>query len=108
MGWKHREAKRKKRAAVARCRKESRESGSSSGKWWLTIVTRKTCCANPACGGTLRVGAEMVFRKVPQEALCVACADRARTPYRPSAEWEKHRRARAKRGGAWMREKTMG
>jgi hypothetical protein len=106
MAWKHREAKRKQRAAIARDRTEARKSGSSSGRWWLTIVSRTTCCANPECRGILRVGGEMVFRKVPQEALCVACADRAGIRYRPSARWEGTRRATVTRGAAWMREKT--
>jgi hypothetical protein len=46
----------------------------------------------------------MVFRKVPQEALCVACADRAEIRYRPSARWEKSKRVKVKQGAAWMRE----
>ena len=104
MAWKHRQAKRKKRAAIARDRKTSRTTGSPSGKWWLTIVTRKTCCANPACGGILREGGEMVFRKVPGATLCVPCADRAGISYRPSRRWEQSRKVRVRRGAAWMRE----
>lgn len=102
MGWKRREAKRKKSAAVVRAQQASRMSGSSSGKWWLTIVRRTTCCANPDCHGILRAGGEMVFRKVPQEALCVPCAARVGISYRPSAAWEQKR----KRGAAEMRQKT--
>ena len=97
MAWKHRQAKRKRRAAIARDRKKSRTTGSSAGKWWLTIVLRKTCCANPACRGILRVGGEMVFRKVPGQALCVACADRTGIRYRPSHRWEQNRIAQRKR-----------
>jgi len=108
MAFKHREARRKKRAAIARDQKEARRSGSASGKWWLTVVKKKTCCANPDCRGILRVGGEMVFRKVPQEALCVPCADRAGIDYRPSLAWEKTRRVKARRGPTWMREKTSG
>jgi hypothetical protein len=39
----------------------------------------------------LRVDAVMVFRKVPLEALCVVCADRAGIRYRPSRRWEASR-----------------
>ena len=46
----------------------------------------------------------MVFRKVPLEALCVACADRAGISYRPSARWEQSRRVKVRKGAAWMRE----
>ena len=103
MGWKHREAQRKKAAATARARKESRKSGSSSNRWWLTILQSKTCCANPACHGILRPGAEMVFRKVPEEALCVACADRAAIRYRPSVRWEQNRKAERDGGRGALR-----
>lgn len=96
MAFKHREAKRKKRAASARERASVRASGGSD-RWWLTLVTQTTCCANPACHGILRVGAEMVFRKVPQAALCVACADREGIHYRPSGPWERSRRVKGRR-----------
>jgi hypothetical protein len=96
MAFKHREAKRKKRAATRRDQREARASGSSAAKWWLTIVQKDLCCANVRCRRVLRVGDEMVFRKCPQEALCVACADRAGIYYRPSVPWEEARRRRRK------------
>ena len=96
MAWKHREARRKKRAAIARDQKRSRGSGAMSEKHWLTLVSRTTCCAR--CAGVLRPGREMVFRKVPQEALCVICADAdPQISYRPSARWEQARKPQAKR-----------
>ena len=108
MSYKSREAKRRKRAALntaqqgqARDRK-ARRPASTPGKWWLTITSRVTCCAR--CAGILREGREMVFRKVPQEALCVACADRAGIHYRPSARWEQSRRVKVRKGPAWMHE----
>jgi hypothetical protein len=88
MGWKHREAKRKKQAAARRAQQEARASGSSARKWWLTIVSKDVSSANVQCRRVLRVGAEMVFRKLPQEALCITCADRAGIYYRPSVRWE--------------------
>lgn len=98
MGWKHRQRKRMKQAAVSRDQRAARISGSSSGKWWLTIVTSATCCANPDCHGTLRVGREMVYRATPRAALCVPCADRAGLRYRPSARWEKARKTKRSSG----------
>lgn len=97
MGFRQREKKRKKKAAVALAQAESRRSGSSSGKFWLTLVTQKTCCAK--CGGILVVGREMVYRAQPREALCVACADGRGVFYRPSVRWEKETlRRRRSRG----------
>jgi hypothetical protein len=114
VSFKQREARRKKRAALARDRVESpgkaRHLHTVPGKptaaerWWLTLVTKKTCCANPACRGILREGREMAFRKVPQEALCVACADRAGISYRPSARWEQSRNVKVRKGAASMRD----
>ncbi len=46
----------------------------------------------------------MVFRKVPQEALCAACADRAGISYRPSVRWEQSRNVKVRKGAAWMRD----
>jgi hypothetical protein len=85
VGFKQRERKRRKRAAIDAARVASRRSGSSSALWWLTLVRSDTCCAR--CGGVLRVGREMVYRASPREARCVFCADGL--SYRPSARWER-------------------
>jgi len=92
MGFKQRESKRKKRAAVAASQRTARESGSSARKWWLTLVTKDTCCAR--CAGVLRAGREMVYRHAPREALCLPCAEADGLCYRPSVRWERARRAR--------------
>jgi hypothetical protein len=60
-----------------------------AGRWYLTIVKRKTCCANPACGGILEIGREMVYRHTPREALCKSCADERGIKPRVSTSWEK-------------------
>jgi len=91
MSWKHRQAKRKKRAAVLRDQRQARASGSSSPKWWLTLVSQNTCCANVSCRRPLRIGNEMVYRAKPRTALCVACAQESRLFYRPSRVWENSR-----------------
>jgi hypothetical protein len=98
VGFKARERKRRRRAAgmaagaKGREQRRSRSSGSSAGKWWLTIATRKGCCANVGCGVILKEGAEVVYRHSPMETLCVRCADRAGHRYRPSLRWERARR----------------
>ena len=74
--------KRMKIAAIAR----NARAGAGC-RYWLTIVSRTTCCAH--CGGMLRKGREMVFRKQPQDAVCVACATREGISYRPSDRWER-------------------
>lgn len=102
MGYKARERKRRRRAAGqqagARNREQrrSRQSGSSSGKWWLTIATRKGCCANIGCAAILKEGAEIVYRHSPMETLCVRCAERHPEAhrFRPSVAWEKAFRKR--------------
>lgn len=93
MGFKQREKKRKAKAAQTVARRDARKTGTSSGKWWLTLVKKTTCCAT--CGGVLREGAEMVYRARPCEALCKACAEKdpgARMA-RPSVRWERSRLA---------------
>lgn len=91
MGFKQREKKRTKKAAIAAAQLRARSSGSSASKWWLTLVTRDTCCAR--CAGILRSGREMVYRRSPREALCVSCAgDDPSIRFRPSAAWEERRR----------------
>ena len=96
MGYKARERKRRRRAAGmaagARSREQraSRSSGSSAGKWWLTICSRKCCCANPACRLILKEGAEIYYRHEPRVTLCVRCAERDPEVRRarPSLKWE--------------------
>lgn len=89
MGFKQRERKRKRKAAHTQAQAQGRDSGSSSSKWWLTVVTRKGCCANPECPRILPVGAECVYRHVPREMLCVDCGESL--PWRPSVRWERER-----------------
>lgn len=96
MSFKQRERRRKKRAAQLAAQKQARRTGTSTGKWWRTIVTRTTCCAR--CAGVLREGRQMVYRARPREALCVACADADATiSSRPSLRWE-HQRVRQRSG----------
>lgn len=95
MGYLQRERKRKKAGAVAAAQRESRRTGSSAGKWWLTVVSKNTCCAR--CGGALREGRPMIYRREPGESLCVPCAERdPAVKWRPAARWEQMRR----RGGS--------
>jgi hypothetical protein len=98
MGFKQRERKRKQRAAMGSAQAESRRSGSSADKWWLTPLVSTTCCAR--CGLVLREGTDAVYRHTPREARCVRCADQdpASSSYRASARWEQaNRRRRQKR-----------
>lgn len=100
MGFKARERKRKKRAATNAAQAAARASGSSAGKWWLTIATRDGCCAR--CAGIQRVGHEIVYRHCPREVLCLLCAESDLTVKpRPSLRWEREhggRRRSARRG----------
>jgi hypothetical protein len=90
MGYRQRERKRKKAGAVTAAQRESRRTGSSAAKWWLTPVFKNTCCAR--CGGALREGRPMVYRHEPGESLCVSCADRnPAVKWRPSVRWERGR-----------------
>lgn len=91
MGFKQRERRRQRRQAMAEAQRDARASGSSAGRWWLTVVARTTCCA--VCGMVLREGGEMVYRHTPREARCTSCA--GGLGYRPSVRWERARRARA-------------
>lgn len=89
---KKREA-RQARAAVERNRKKHPE------RWYLTPVTRNCCCNG--CGGSLREGAEFVYRHTPREILCRVCADSRGIAPRPSARWDKkNRRRRRSRSSA--------
>jgi hypothetical protein len=88
MGFKARERKRKQRAATIAAQRTARASGSSAGKWWLTIATRDCCCARH--GGNLRLGREIVYRHSPGEVLCVLCAEADPTiKPKPSLRWER-------------------
>jgi hypothetical protein len=93
MSVKGRERKRKKRIAAERASRESRQSGSSSQNWYLTLATRPIGCAR--CPKVLRVGHELVYRAQPREALCVHCTELAGIKPRLSWRWEN---ARGRRG----------
>ncbi len=96
MSFRSREAKRRKKAAVSSAQTKAKATGSARSRWWLTVVVRKCCCANPVCHGMLLVGRPMVYRKSPQEALCVPCAESRGVKFRPSAAWEQDRKRKAK------------
>ena len=109
MSFKTRERKRKQRAAVKRDQARARESGSAAQRWYLTIVTKPCSCNNVECGRHMRPGSkndprELVYRREPRAILCVDCAQKIGIRYRPSLRWEQSRRAKVKRGPAWMRE----
>lgn len=88
MGFRARERRRRKRAAMNATQRTARASGSSAGKWWLTIATRDGCCA--CHGGILREGREIVYRHSPGEVLCVLCAEADPTiKPKPSIRWER-------------------
>ena len=92
MSWRARERKRKMRKSQEVSKASAVRTGSSSKRYWLTVVTTKTCCAS--CGGILVIGGEMVYRHVPRESLCVPCATSARIFYRPSLRWERSKERR--------------
>jgi hypothetical protein len=91
MGFKQRERKRKVKAAAAYAQRQSRQSGSSSAKWWLTPLTSTACCNNSDCRLMLRAGTAAVYRHTPREVLCQPCADRRGIFYRPSLRWVQQR-----------------
>ena len=79
---------RQKKRAIHASRHQHREK--IAGRWYLTVVKHKTCCAR--CAGILNVGGEMVYRHTPREARCQACAELDPTiKPRPSTSWEKSR-----------------
>jgi hypothetical protein len=92
MGYQHRERKRRARLAQSGSRRQQRSKYAD--RHYLTIVSRPACCNR--CGGSLREGAECVYRYTPREIVCVTCADLERISYRPSLRWE---RAQPKKGG---------
>ena len=88
MSFKSREKKRARRAAIHTTKQ--RDSEKIAGRHYQTIVSHPACCNE--CGGSLRPGAECVYRNRPMEILCVPCADRRELKYRPSLRWEKTKR----------------
>jgi hypothetical protein len=103
LSYSQRERKRRRRdsakavAAGVRGQKQSRASGSSSGKWWLTLLTRTQACAK--CGLVIRDGKPAVYRHRPMEVRCQACASKQpdSSSWRPSVRWEQEQRRRRKR-----------
>lgn len=92
MSYRSREKKRKAsqaHAAIERNRKQHPD------RWYLTIVSRPCCCNK--CGGSLRGGADCIYRRTPREILCPVCASANKIAPRPSARWEKKRGRKARR-----------
>jgi hypothetical protein len=89
MGYQHRERKRRGRLAQTSSRREQRSRYAD--RHYLTIASRAACCNR--CGGSLRDGAECVYRHTPKQILCVTCADVERISYRPSMRWERRRKS---------------
>jgi hypothetical protein len=89
MSFKSREKKRRGRLARSGSRREQRSKYAD--RHYLTIVSRAACCNR--CGGSLRDGAECVYRHKPREILCVFCADSEKIYHRPSLRWERQRRS---------------
>lgn len=81
MSFKSREKKRRARIAQSKSRR------LHADRHYLTIVSRAACCNR--CGGSLREGAECIYRHTPREILCVFCADKLEIRYRPSMRWER-------------------
>jgi hypothetical protein len=94
VGFKQRERKRRAKAAASHAQRQSRQSGSSTSKHWLTPLLRTACCATPECRKILRAGSDAIYRHAPLEVLCQPCADRAGLFYRPSLRWVKENRRR--------------
>ena len=95
MSFKTRERKRRKRIASSAAQLQSRRTGSSAAKWWLTPLTKTGCCAR--CGRVLRRGRDGVYRHAPGELLCIPCADTTKVFYRPSLRWQQRERERRRR-----------
>lgn len=87
MGFKQRERKRLKKAAMESNTRTIRRRPKESTNWWLTVVREHTCCAR--CSGQLRAGREMVYRHTPRESLCLSCAEKFNVKFRPSLRWER-------------------
>jgi hypothetical protein len=93
MSFNSREKKRRARLAIANTRRDHRQT--MAGRHYLTIVSRAACCNR--CGGSLRKGAQCVYRHTPREILCVVCADSEQIHYRPSMRWERAHPLKSKR-----------
>ena len=92
MSYKRREARRRRKLeGDAKIRGAQRQFNAETGKrYFLTVVQHDGRCS--ACGGKLRTGSEMVYRKNGSVKLCVPCADKdPLVSYRPSARWEARR-----------------
>jgi hypothetical protein len=87
MSYTSRQKKRKARQAHAAI---ERNRNQHPDRWYLTPVIRNCSCNG--CGGSLREGAECVFRYSPREILCRVCASSRKIAPRPSARWEKAKR----------------
>jgi hypothetical protein len=93
---------KKRQARIARESGQREQRSKYADRYYLTIVSRSACCNR--CGGSLREGAECVYRHTPRTILCVVCADLERISYRPSMRWERRKRkggklvARSQRG----------
>ena len=90
MSFKSREKKRQARVGQASGQREQRSKYAD--RYYLTIVSRAACCNE--CGGSLRNGAECVYRHTPREILCKLCADSQKIHYRPSTRWERLRKSK--------------
>ena len=99
MGFKQRERKRKAKSAAKSAQSRSRETGSSTERWWLTPLRSTAFCAR--CALVIREGRDAVYRHVPREVRCVPCAAQLEDSksYRPSLKWEQARRTSRTSGG---------
>jgi hypothetical protein len=90
MGYRSREKKRRRKAAIASTKRQY--STGMDTRYYLTLV--KHPCRCKSCGGKLGPGADMVYRHTGPVTLCVPCADRdPLVEYRPSLRWEQRKGA---------------
>jgi hypothetical protein len=104
MSYKSRERKRKAKyePQIAASSARAKRNEKTALRYFLAHVGHDCRCV--ACGGYLRKGAEMVYRKNGAVKLCVPCADSdPLVVYRPSAAWEARNFKPASKGPAWMR-----
>jgi len=91
MSYRSREAKRKKKAAVAQMKRE--HGVAMATRYYLTKVKRACRCSS--CGGKLAARSDMVYRHDGPVTLCVRCADRdPLVDYRLAQRWENERARR--------------
>lgn len=81
MGFNSREKKRKARAAIEANRRQH------PTRWYITPVKRPCSCNR--CGGSIRAGSDLVYRRAPREVVCVVCAQLHRLAPRPSLAYER-------------------